>query len=208
MGLAEGRQLPIQSFFKPTNRRPTITDTSSLGVKRIRSTNSSKTDEVDHTPKLKKAAGAASVESSQRDRRSQQLFLDVGQKNFDHVTCKVCGLLYAKGQPSDERTHASHHSNYVHGVRFQVRSRSVTNSCPLCGQPEKLTGRLWPMQGWNDERLVSRDPSSGAKLVLVRPTDSHVHLRKVKEVVDTLNSHLGFAANWLDCEKLTVRAIA
>ena len=46
-------------------------------------------------------------------KNTKQLFLDLGQKSFGHVTCAVCGLLFAKGEPADEKTHASYHAAHL-----------------------------------------------------------------------------------------------
>ena len=63
------------------------------------------------------------------------------------------------------------------------------------------------MQGWAEERVVTRDVKAATKLVLVRPNDPASHLRKVKEVTDTLVRHMSLAPNFLLSEKLTVRTI-
>lgn len=45
------------------------------------------------------------------------------QANFVCTTCKVCGMVYAKGQEKDEKLHAAFHSSTVQGISFQVRWR-------------------------------------------------------------------------------------
>ena len=50
----------------------------------------------------------------------KQLFLDLGQKNFGHVKCGVCGLLYARGEAADERTHAAYHAQAVAAAGMTV----------------------------------------------------------------------------------------
>jgi hypothetical protein len=35
----------------------------------------------------------------------EQTFLDLGQKNFDLKTCKLCGMMYAPGKIEDEKIH-------------------------------------------------------------------------------------------------------
>ena len=38
--------------------------------------------------------------------RLEQTFLDLGQKNFDLKTCKLCGMMYAPGKEEDEKIHS------------------------------------------------------------------------------------------------------
>ena len=38
--------------------------------------------------------------------RLEQTFLDLGQKNFDLKTCKLCGMMYAPGKREDEKIHS------------------------------------------------------------------------------------------------------
>ena len=45
---------------------------------------------------------------------------DLGQKNFGHVTCKVCGMVYTSGQPADQAEHLHFHKNYLSGINFPV----------------------------------------------------------------------------------------
>ena len=42
------------------------------------------------------------------------------QANFSARTCKECGMVYAPGEPSDEKLHAAHHASIVKGFCFQV----------------------------------------------------------------------------------------
>lgn len=44
------------------------------------------------------------------------------QAGFNATTCRVCGLMYAPGEASDERTHAAYHASYLRGITFQVRA--------------------------------------------------------------------------------------
>ena len=39
--------------------------------------------------------------------------LDLGQSSMRHATCARCGLVYAKGDPSDEKTHAQYHAKFL-----------------------------------------------------------------------------------------------
>lgn len=59
----------------------------------------------------------------------KQLFLDLGQKNFGHVKCTTCGLLYARGEEADERTHAAYHAEAAR-VGHVFKLRSLFFLCP------------------------------------------------------------------------------
>lgn len=50
-----------------------------------------------------------------------QYFLDLGQADFTHTTCPSCGLVYARGQESDEKLHTAFHKSQLQGIRFKVR---------------------------------------------------------------------------------------
>jgi len=59
-------------------------------------------------------APAPAAPPPRKDKRpTKQLFLDLGQKSFGHVVCAVCGLLYARGEPRDEKTHDAFHAERV-----------------------------------------------------------------------------------------------
>ena len=63
----------------------------------------------------------------------KQLYLDLGQKSFRHVNCSTCGLMYAKGEPSDEELHRKHHAKFLEQrdnafVTVNVRSTKSANT--------------------------------------------------------------------------------
>ena len=65
----------------------------------------------------------------------KQLYLDLGQKSFRHVNCSTCGLMYAKGEPSDEELHRKHHAKFLEQrdnafVTVNVRSTKSANTSP------------------------------------------------------------------------------
>lgn len=95
----------------------------------------------------------------------QQLCLDLGQRNFGHVTCKVCGMVYTFGQAEDEGEHSRFHRKYLKGVSFQ---------------------------GWKKERVVAE--YFDGRVIVVYPTDPKHHLKKVQELCALVDSELGYAA--------------
>ena len=42
------------------------------------------------------------------------------QASFACTTCAICGLVYAKGEASDEKIHADFHTRFTAGVKFQA----------------------------------------------------------------------------------------
>lgn len=57
-------------------------------------------------------------------KRSRQYFLDLGQADFTHTTCRTCGLVYARGLESDEKIHNSFHRSQLKGISFKVCSHA------------------------------------------------------------------------------------
>jgi N-acetyltransferase len=55
-------------------------------------------------------------------KRSRQYFLDLGQADFTHTTCRTCGLVYARGLEGDEKIHNSFHRSQLKGISFKVRT--------------------------------------------------------------------------------------
>ena len=56
--------------------------------------------------KLHDSKSKISKPSVTKRSRLEQTFLDLGQKNFDLKTCKLCGMMYAPGKREDEKIHA------------------------------------------------------------------------------------------------------
>lgn len=54
-----------------------------------------------------------------------QTFLDAGQRDFHASRCRTCGMLYTKGQPSDEKLHRSFHGRFVRGVVYSIAQQDT-----------------------------------------------------------------------------------
>lgn len=100
-----------------------------------------------------------------KSQKYQQLCLDLGQKNFGHVTCKVCGMVYTFGQAEDEGEHSKFHRKYLRGVSFH---------------------------GWKKERVVAE--YFDGRVIMVYPSDPKHHLKKVQELCELVDSELGYAS--------------
>eukprot|EP00039_Didymoeca_costata_P008983 m.119279 g.119279 ORF g.119279 m.119279 type:complete len:315 (+) comp14310_c0_seq2:149-1093(+) len=53
----------------------------------------------------------------QPSKKLQQTVLDLGQKS-GYTTCSVCHMMYARGQPNDEKDHKERHDEFEKGVKF------------------------------------------------------------------------------------------
>ena len=63
----------------------------------------------------------------------EQTYLDLGQRSFGRtIECKVCGLIYAEGEPSDEAAHRKHHKQALQAVCV----RSVLAELHVVGERE------------------------------------------------------------------------
>ena len=115
--------------------------------------------------KLQRKRSAAGQGDRKRREHLRQLCLDLGQKNFGHVTCRACGMVYSLGQAQDEADHSRFHRRYLAGVSFH---------------------------GWKGERVA--DEFFDGRILVVYPDDRRNHLRKVQELCALVDSELGFAA--------------
>ena len=84
----------------------------------------------------------------------KQLFLDLGQKNFGHVTCATCGLLYARGEAADERTHAAFHAQTVAAAGAVIAhagtsSSSAANAANACNAKQNAAAATKANAGAN-----------------------------------------------------------
>ncbi|KAI5063802.1 hypothetical protein GOP47_0020472 [Adiantum capillus-veneris] len=102
--------------------------------------------------------------------KCRQVFLDFGQTDFTCSTCKICGLLYARGHSEDERLHACFHKCYLRGRSFK---------------------------GWQKERIVAKDGGDDGRVILVLDSDPLQHQLKVKEIVKIMEKELGIEPGWL-----------
>lgn len=103
-------------------------------------------------------------------KRCRQYFLDLGQADFTHTTCRVCGLVYARGLESDEKLHSSFHRSQLKGIHYK---------------------------GWSNERVAYQVSSEGDRVVYVLPGDPSGYLNKVGEVVKVMEQEMGLSPGWL-----------
>ncbi|XP_024527966.1 protein CHROMOSOME TRANSMISSION FIDELITY 7 [Selaginella moellendorffii] len=99
-----------------------------------------------------------------------QYFLDFGQSDFSQSACKVCGLVYARGQENDTKVHEIFHRNFLRGIQFK---------------------------GWRNERVAARFEDRSSRVIVVLPQDPAQHRTKVKEVATTMEKEMGLPPDWL-----------
>ena len=121
----------------------------------------------------------------------KQLYLDLGQKSFRHVNCSTCGLMYAKGEPSDEELHRKHHAKFLEQrdnafVTVNVRSTKSANTNSFWNDELK--------QNWQEVEIRSE------KCRIYRVTkgacDRHTWA-KVKRVAKRVEAEIGAVEDWV-----------
>lgn len=68
---------------------------------------------------LKKGSSCGSKNLNKK-RNYTQFHLELGQSDFLLRHCVDCGVKYAPGDESDEKSHQSFHKNYTNGIPFKV----------------------------------------------------------------------------------------
>ena len=65
-------------------------------------------------------------EKSAKSKTTQQLFLDVGQKDIENRrTCEICGMVYVRGMDEDQKQHERVCRDYRLGVKFPTKQCRV-----------------------------------------------------------------------------------
>ncbi len=124
----------------------------------------------------------------------KQLFLDLGQKNFGHRKCPECGLLYAVGEPEDERTHAKFHAEAT--GRAAGSSAGQPSRGP--GQsPNRIMGVPCP-KTWRDAAAwtCANDPS-GRFVAHIGPDDHRARWGKAIALAEHVGDELGAERGWV-----------
>ena len=144
----------------------------------------------------------------------KQLFLDLGQKNFGHVACATCGLLYARGEPSDERAHAAYHARAIAAAGTATRpagtaTRPGSHSDPKSKSKSTSGGGGDPCaKNWGAEGAAWTSPSGDAWIVAMSPGDHPKRWAKAKSLAATTEERLGLPAGWIFDGVSAARAFA
>nr|XP_002128351.2 N-acetyltransferase ESCO2 [Ciona intestinalis] len=104
--------------------------------------------------------------SSPKESPKVQLIIDAGQKKFGATQCKVCGMVYAVDHPHDQHQHKLHHQRFNVILRFP---------------------------SWKNERTVASYVDG--RIVKILPTDPKFAQKKVEDILELIDSELGFSQN-------------
>jgi N-acetyltransferase len=126
----------------------------------------------------------------------KQMYLDLGQKSFAHATCSTCGLMYAKGEPSDEELHRKYHAKFLEERDNAFVTVNVNGTNSFWFDERK--------QNWQEVEIVRKDaPSSSSeseKCRVYRVTkggcDRHAWA-KVKRVAKIVETEIGAVEEWV-----------
>ena len=154
----------------------------------------SASSEMDEPKRWTNRSGRVPVPTKQ----TKQLFLDLGQKSFGHVTCATCGLLYAKGEREDERTHAAYHAAHVEAEGSAPSDAVSKNAARRLGGK---FGIACPRR-WGFESAAWHSPD-GSEWVVVCDRRDHAKRRAVAlKIAAHVERMLGMRAGWaLENEK-------
>lgn len=93
-----------------------------------------------------------------------QYALDLGQRDFDATECKICKMLYTRGELNDEKDHSIYHDQIVNSIKFPPT--------------------------WKMERTICIF-NNGDKIISIYPTDPKHMLNKCQELVKYADDELG-----------------
>jgi N-acetyltransferase len=65
-------------------------------------------------------SGLSTTKIVSKKRSYAQYHLELGQSDFLLHRCAVCGMLYARGDIEDEKSHKSYHKEFCEGIAFKV----------------------------------------------------------------------------------------
>ena len=119
----------------------------------------------DKGKRLIKGRTVTSPSNSPVSSKKEQMFLDLGQKNFGHITCPTCNMVYTSAQPEDEAYHIKFHHKVISALRFK---------------------------GWKTERVVEH--FDDGRVIVILPRDLQSHLKKVDSVRSVVDDELGFSS--------------
>ena len=145
---------------------------------------------------LRSSNDETNAKKTKKRTKHKQMYLDLGQKSFAHATCSICGLMFAKGEPSDEELHRKHHAKFLEerDNAFVTVNVSGTNS-------------FWVderKRNWQEVEIVRKDaPSSSEKSEKCRVyrvtkggCDRHAWA-KVKRVAKIVETEIGAVEEWV-----------
>ncbi|KAJ6815787.1 protein CHROMOSOME TRANSMISSION FIDELITY 7-like isoform X1 [Iris pallida] len=150
------------------NRRSSVSD-----PKRIDLEDDTSSREIEERSDRSANASPKSCSASKilnKKRSYAQYHLELGQSDFLLHACSVCGLMYARGDETDEKVHKAFHKDYYEGIQFK---------------------------GWCNERMVCKPGSNRDHILLVLNYDPPAQKQKVNQVIRVMEKELGFSEDSL-----------
>ena len=144
-----------------------------------------------------RADDETNAKKTKKTTKHKQMYLDLGQKSFAHATCSICGLMFAKGEPSDEELHRKHHAKFLEERDNAFVTVNVNKANSFWVDERK--------QNWQEVEIVRKDaPSSSSekseKCRVYRVTkggcDRHAWA-KVKRVAKIVETEIGAVEEWV-----------
>ena len=121
--------------------------------------------------------------NNNKQRKFQQLYLDLGQRNFGKQTvCNICGMLFVHGVEEDAKEHERICKEIREGVAFQFQRKA-------CRVVADFGGTI-ASRGVDKAAIATND---GGYIVEVRPSDSYALRQKASAVMAIVDKELGFA---------------
>ena len=143
-----------------------------------------------------RADDETNAKKTKKTTKHKQMYLDLGQKSFAHATCSTCGLMYAKGEPSDEELHRKYHAKFLEERDNAFVTVNVNGTNSFWVDERK--------QNWQEVEIVRKDaPSSSEKSEKCRVyrvtkggCDRHAWA-KVKRVAKIVETEIGAVEEWV-----------
>ncbi|CAL6287704.1 unnamed protein product [Bathycoccus prasinos] len=143
-----------------------------------------------------RADDETNAKKTKKTTKHKQMYLDLGQKSFAHATCSMCGLMYAKGEPSDEELHRKYHAKFLEERDNAFVTVNVNGTNSFWVDERK--------QNWQEVEIVRKDaPSSSEKSEKCRVyrvtkggCDRHAWA-KVKRVAKIVETEIGAVEEWV-----------
>ena len=143
-----------------------------------------------------RADDETNAKKTKKTTKHKQMYLDLGQKSFAHATCSICGLMFAKGEPSDEELHRKHHAKFLEERDNAFVTVNVNKANSFWVDERK--------QNWQEVEIVRKDaPSSSEKSEKCRVyrvtkggCDRHAWA-KVKRVAKIVETEIGAVEEWV-----------
>ena len=145
---------------------------------------------------LRSSDDETNAKKTKKRTKHKQMYLDLGQKSFAHATCSICGLMFAKGEPSDEELHRKHHAKFLEERDNAFVKVNVSGTNSFWVDERK--------QNWQEVEIVRKDaPSSSEKSEKCRVyrvtkggCDRHAWA-KVKRVAKIVETEIGAVEEWV-----------